>query len=628
MSQAPLAASLPTTAAPAAGGMTNTVAPTVATDAFAEMFAIALKAVMNPSATGGATSLESVLQNITTQIPNLPNAAAVSTDGLLPQPITLPPEMMQELEKINFESLPDLNDLASQIGIELPQLELPETESPKIELPLPVAKTDVAQAFTAPAAAELIQAANLASNLDATVKPVAATSAQAILAAVPANPQSSDDAGEIDLASLSIEINEDEINNSDDFSNELPPAIVPDLETLSLVAPRDVAQQIITASNKQQATAEPVAVQQPNPALEDLAKKIVARMLSSTAPVAPSVNIAAEIEEVEPETQAVEPQPLSELATSVNPFPTIVVPTNAVETEPSDKPELPNESRSANVDAISAAQILASAGSSVVVTPTNEVAAASPSPLAIGSIDAADLEVSISASTLASIGDSSILPEDLGISSTNVSLEDVEAMLGRKVSDLPPPAAIIASAETSVEGASLSDQNAAVLANIDRVEFVDRMSQALRRAHLQSPKALELELHPPALGKVIIQVVNENGQMTARIEAHSQAARNLLLDNMPGLERNLGDHGITFQRLAVEQPQSNAQTGNQQQGSPDQRQGQPNSQQQNSQQQRQQGSNEQRSSAPIANDVEEGSRRKPITMSDLLAMAPGMDRTI
>lgn len=103
----------------------------------------------------------------------------------------------------------------------------------------------------------------------------------------------------------------------------------------------------------------------------------------------------------------------------------------------------------------------------------------------------------------------------------------------------------------SAGDASNEDQNAAALARSDRGEFVARMTDALQRAHAQMPKSLELDLHPPALGKVHISVVNQDGILTARIETPSDAVRSLLLDNLQILDRNLAEHGITLERMQV-----------------------------------------------------------------------------
>ena len=170
--------------------------------------------------------------------------------------------------------------------------------------------------------------------------------------------------------------------------------------------------------------------------------------------------------------------------------------------------------------------------------------------------------------------------------------------------------------------APVEDRNASVLARIDRFEFVQRMTQALQRAQAQSPKHMELQLNPPSLGKLRIQVAEVDGELTAKIEAQTQTARSLLVEQLPALSRHLVEHGIQIQRVVVDEMNTGTSAPSSAGANADSsHQGDNSDPQQHSEPQRQP---EQRDEEQT-NDPERG---RPLSMSDLLAHAPGMDRTI
>lgn len=184
-----------------------------------------------------------------------------------------------------------------------------------------------------------------------------------------------------------------------------------------------------------------------------------------------------------------------------------------------------------------------------------------------------------------------------------------------------PNPSMLTEAEAAAPGSTAEDRNATVLARLDRVEFVSRLSQALERARAQSPKAIELELNPPALGKLKLQVIEIDGQLTARIQADSVSARALLLEHMPVLDRHLGEQGIHMQKVQVESPTaggsgltgggSGLTGGNNPHQSGDQ-----------------QPPHQNHGSFQGYFFNEDGERGQPLTISELLSLAPGMDRLI
>jgi hypothetical protein len=164
--------------------------------------------------------------------------------------------------------------------------------------------------------------------------------------------------------------------------------------------------------------------------------------------------------------------------------------------------------------------------------------------------------------------------------------------------------------------ASVEDRNATALARVDRSEFVNRVVQALERAHLEQPKRIEIELQPPALGKLKVQVIEHQGELTARIEVQSSTTRNLLVDNLPTLDRHLGEHGVQIQRFAVDQTNTGDSGLGDHQNQPQQNFG-------GQDPRREQPGRE--IFRPGDEDVERG---PSISLADLFGLADGMDRVI
>jgi flagellar hook-length control protein FliK len=85
----------------------------------------------------------------------------------------------------------------------------------------------------------------------------------------------------------------------------------------------------------------------------------------------------------------------------------------------------------------------------------------------------------------------------------------------------------------------------------DHVRFVERVEQAFQDLGGQSG-SVRLRLSPPELGSLHIEINVTKGEMTARVEAETPAARNALLDNLPALRERLAQHDIKVQRFDVD----------------------------------------------------------------------------
>lgn len=86
---------------------------------------------------------------------------------------------------------------------------------------------------------------------------------------------------------------------------------------------------------------------------------------------------------------------------------------------------------------------------------------------------------------------------------------------------------------------------------VDRVRFVQRVARAFQ-ALGQNRGAVRLRLHPPELGSLRVEVTVQRGVMTARLEAETTTARNLLLDNLPALRERLAQQDIRIQQFHVD----------------------------------------------------------------------------
>jgi len=96
----------------------------------------------------------------------------------------------------------------------------------------------------------------------------------------------------------------------------------------------------------------------------------------------------------------------------------------------------------------------------------------------------------------------------------------------------------------SAQGESGTDQ-------VDRVRFVQRVARAFAVVGDRGG-SVRLRLHPPELGALRLDVTVRNGTMTARLEVETNAARTMLLDNLPELRDRLAAQEIKVGRFDVD----------------------------------------------------------------------------
>ncbi len=85
----------------------------------------------------------------------------------------------------------------------------------------------------------------------------------------------------------------------------------------------------------------------------------------------------------------------------------------------------------------------------------------------------------------------------------------------------------------------------------EQARLVQRVSRAVASAQ-QRGGPLRLRLSPPELGSLRLEVTVEKGVLSAKIEAESQMARAVLLDNLPQLRDRLSEQGVQIENFDVD----------------------------------------------------------------------------
>ncbi|HMO84036.1 MAG TPA: flagellar hook-length control protein FliK [Lacipirellulaceae bacterium] len=158
-------------------------------------------------------------------------------------------------------------------------------------------------------------------------------------------------------------------------------------------------------------------------------------------------------------------------------------------------------------------------------------------------------------------------PLELRGDSPEIASPSTEVLIAAPVSDDPPaigsesggrePAASPLSApRTSTEVASANriqvvPNDVDATSGGDRGRFVQRVAGALRTAE-QRDGRIQVRLSPPELGSLRIELTLQQGILHAKMEAETTAARNLLLDNLPGLRDRLAQLEIRVDRFDVD----------------------------------------------------------------------------
>lgn len=104
-------------------------------------------------------------------------------------------------------------------------------------------------------------------------------------------------------------------------------------------------------------------------------------------------------------------------------------------------------------------------------------------------------------------------------------------------------------------GTLVDQAGAGGLSQGDRVRLVQRVARAVQTAQERGGD-LQLRLSPPELGSLRLQVKMTDGALTARLEAETPQARQVLADSMPQLRERLAEQNIRVERFDVDLMQS------------------------------------------------------------------------
>ena len=109
-----------------------------------------------------------------------------------------------------------------------------------------------------------------------------------------------------------------------------------------------------------------------------------------------------------------------------------------------------------------------------------------------------------------------------------------------------------AKASTAREGGSApASAGSDAAAHVVRAQFVQRVERAFA-AMGNRDGSVRLKLSPPELGVLKLEIAVHKGELRARVEAETPAAKSLLLDNLPALRDRLAQQNIHVQQFDVD----------------------------------------------------------------------------
>lgn len=149
-----------------------------------------------------------------------------------------------------------------------------------------------------------------------------------------------------------------------------------------------------------------------------------------------------------------------------------------------------------------------------------------------------NLDTSTPASTTTAVSaDSAKTPTT---KSTDTVLTAAEALRSNSAKD---------STSTRVRGEE--DRQADGLSTADRARLVQRVARAVRTAQDRGGE-LQIRLSPPELGQLRLQIQMTDGTLSARIEAESPQAKQVITENLGQLRERLAEQNVRVDRIDVE----------------------------------------------------------------------------
>ena len=99
------------------------------------------------------------------------------------------------------------------------------------------------------------------------------------------------------------------------------------------------------------------------------------------------------------------------------------------------------------------------------------------------------------------------------------------------------------------------------LTDAERTHLLEHVAQGIGFSN-QSGQEIRIHVRPPELGSLQIDVSVKDGALSARLEAQTSAAQQILQDNLPELKEALAQQGLTVDRIEVRLADPSANSGN------------------------------------------------------------------
>jgi flagellar hook-length control protein FliK len=96
--------------------------------------------------------------------------------------------------------------------------------------------------------------------------------------------------------------------------------------------------------------------------------------------------------------------------------------------------------------------------------------------------------------------------------------------------------------------------------SLNASQMIDQVAYAVQYSHANGQQ-MQLHLNPPELGALSVDVSMHDGVLSARIEAQTPNARQILVDNISQLKDSLTQQGVSFDRIDVQLAGSNWGSG-------------------------------------------------------------------
>jgi flagellar hook-length control protein FliK len=88
---------------------------------------------------------------------------------------------------------------------------------------------------------------------------------------------------------------------------------------------------------------------------------------------------------------------------------------------------------------------------------------------------------------------------------------------------------------------------------VDQAQLLNRVAKAFEAARNRGGE-VRIRLSPPELGALRIQIKVQDGVVSARLEAETQGAKQVLLENLGTLKERLGEQGLRVEQFDVDLP--------------------------------------------------------------------------